>query len=225
MSAAAAAPPRSRSRKRSAPAGHVFGIDVSGPMLDRARQSRAGGPAGRFRAGRRDRLSIRSGKFRSSGLAIWRDVLCRSGALLRQYAAGAAAARAGWLSLAGASRAKTRSSWRRCRRSTSTSRSCRSMGRRIRDRSRLPPKQRVRRILGEAGFTAIAMEPYHLALDVAIGRGSGSSGAGRTRNRPGQPRAGWPSAGGARCRGQFGPRGAGAFRRGRRCGCRHRSGS
>lgn len=30
---------------------------------------------------------------------------------------------------------------------------------------------RVHRILGEAGFTGIAMEPCHLALDVAIGRG------------------------------------------------------
>jgi len=30
---------------------------------------------------------------------------------------------------------------------------------------------RVHRILGEAGFTGIAMEPHHLALDVAIGRG------------------------------------------------------
>jgi hypothetical protein len=30
---------------------------------------------------------------------------------------------------------------------------------------------RVRRILGEAGFTAIAMEPCDLSLDLAIGRG------------------------------------------------------
>src|SRR6476661_7483214 len=30
---------------------------------------------------------------------------------------------------------------------------------------------RVHRILGEAGFTAIEMEPHNLALDVAIGRG------------------------------------------------------
>jgi hypothetical protein len=30
---------------------------------------------------------------------------------------------------------------------------------------------RVHRILGEAGFTGIAMEPCNLALDVAIGRG------------------------------------------------------
>jgi SAM-dependent methyltransferase len=30
---------------------------------------------------------------------------------------------------------------------------------------------RVHRILGEAGFTGIAMEPHNLALDVAIGRG------------------------------------------------------
>jgi SAM-dependent methyltransferase len=30
---------------------------------------------------------------------------------------------------------------------------------------------RVQRILGEAGFTGIAMEPYNLSLDVAVGRG------------------------------------------------------
>ena len=30
---------------------------------------------------------------------------------------------------------------------------------------------RVHRILGEAGFTGIAMEPYNLSLDIAVGRG------------------------------------------------------
>jgi SAM-dependent methyltransferase len=32
-------------------------------------------------------------------------------------------------------------------------------------------EQRVNRILGEAGFTGIVMEPHNLALDIAIGRG------------------------------------------------------
>jgi SAM-dependent methyltransferase len=32
-------------------------------------------------------------------------------------------------------------------------------------------EQRVHRILGEAGFSEIAMEPYNLSLDVAVGRG------------------------------------------------------
>src|ERR1700692_4355677 len=32
-------------------------------------------------------------------------------------------------------------------------------------------EQRVHRILGEAGFSDIAMEPYNLSLDVAVGRG------------------------------------------------------
>jgi hypothetical protein len=35
----------------------------------------------------------------------------------------------------------------------------------------LASEQRVNRILAEAGFTAIAMEPCNLALDVAIGNG------------------------------------------------------
>ena len=38
MSAAAAAPPPSRWRSRSGPTGHVLGIDISAPMLARARQ-------------------------------------------------------------------------------------------------------------------------------------------------------------------------------------------
>ena len=29
----------------------------------------------------------------------------------------------------------------------------------------------MHRILGEAGFTGIAMEPYNLSLDIAVGRG------------------------------------------------------
>ena len=52
---------------------------------------------------------------------------------------------------------------------------------------------RVHRILGEAGFTDIAMEACPLSLDIAIGRGLDGRGAGRARNRPGQPRAGGPA--------------------------------
>ena len=38
MSVAGPEPPRLRSRKKSVPSGHVLGIDISAPMLDRARQ-------------------------------------------------------------------------------------------------------------------------------------------------------------------------------------------
>ena len=49
--------------RKVAPSGHVLGVDVSGPMLERARQSCAERPADRFRAGGRDRLSVRAREF------------------------------------------------------------------------------------------------------------------------------------------------------------------
>ena len=51
----------------------------------------AEGSAGRLRAGGCDRLSVRSGELRSAGLALRRDVLCRSGAVVHQPAQGVAA--------------------------------------------------------------------------------------------------------------------------------------
>ena len=85
---------------------------------------------------------------------------------------------------------------------------------------------RVSRILGEAGFTGVAMEPCNLALDVALGRGLEAAVAERARNRTGQPRAGRSAAGASRRRHQFDARSAGAVRQGRqRCRCRRRSGS
>ena len=73
------------------PAGHVIGIDISAPMLARARQLAPAGAAGRFRARGRNGLSVRSRKLRPSGLALRRDVLRRARALLCQFAQGAAA--------------------------------------------------------------------------------------------------------------------------------------
>ena len=77
---------------------------------------------------------------------------------------------------------------------------------------------RVQRILGEAGFSGIAMEPCNLALDIAIGRGLDAAEA-RSKSAPAlqQP---------PRRPARFQPRGADAAvsptvsRR-----CRHRSGS
>ena len=59
-----------------------------------------------------------------------------------------------------------------------------------------PPKQRVQRILSEAGFTGIAMEPCNLSLDIAIGRGLDAAVKARSKSdRP--PRARRAAAGGA----------------------------
>ncbi len=51
----------------------------------------AEGPFDRFRAGGRDRLSVRARQFRCAGLAVRRDVLRRSRAVVCQHAQGAAA--------------------------------------------------------------------------------------------------------------------------------------
>ena len=70
---------------------------------------------------------------------------------------------------------------------------------------------RVHRILGEAGFSDIAMEPCQLTLDVAVGRGLDAAVEAVARNRPGQPcirRSPRRGAGGCE---ELGPRGALAF--------------
>ena len=61
-------------------------------------------------------------------------------------------------------------------------------------------EERVHRILGGAGFTGIAMEPCPLSLRYRDRPRPRCGGAGRARNRPGQPRAGRP-AGRSPCRG------------------------
>ena len=73
---------------------------------------------------------------------------------------------------------------------------------------------RVRRILGEAGFTGVEMEPCPLCSTPPWAAAS-KGGAGRVRNRPGQPRAGRPAGRTPhRCR-AFDPRSADAVRQGR----------
>ena len=100
----------------------------------------AEGSAGRFRAGRRHRLSVRPCKFRSAGLAVRRDVLRRSGAFVRQHAQGAAAVGPAGIRLLARAARKSVDAWRRCRRSTSTCRNCRRRGRKTPGRSLLPPR-------------------------------------------------------------------------------------
>ena len=86
-------------------------------------------------------------------------------------------------------------------------------------------EERVRRILGEAGFTGIAMEPCRLSLDIAIGRGLDAAVQGALEIGPasraleGQP---------AEVRAAAAIRSARRSRRSpgaRRCGCPDRSGS
>ena len=76
-------------------------------------------------------------------------------------------------------------------------------------------EERVHRILGAAGFTGIAMEACPLSMDIAIGARPRRGGAGRARNRPGEPRAGRPAGGTPRRCHQFDPRSARTVRQGR----------
>ena len=77
--------------ERVAPSGFVLGVDISVPMLSRARQLAPNNPAARLRAGGRHGLSLRSRKLRSPGLALRRDVLRRARGLLCQLAQSVAA--------------------------------------------------------------------------------------------------------------------------------------
>ena len=126
--------------RKVAPSGHVLGVDISGPMLERARQSApkdlpvdfvlADATVYPFEPASFDVLASRFGVMFFADPAL-------SFANMRKALRPAA----GWRSPAGASRAKTRSSWRRCRPPTSTCRNCRSRGRTIPDRLRSPPKR------------------------------------------------------------------------------------
>ncbi len=60
---------------------------------------------------------------------------------------------------------------------------------------------RVHRILGEAGFSRVAMEPCDLALDLAVGRRSGCRSPKRAGNRTFRPCTCGTAAGGGRGRG------------------------
>ena len=156
--------------QKVAPAGHVFGIDVSGPMLARARQSApadlpvdfalADATVYPFDPASYDLLTSRFGVmfFADPALSFsnMRKALKPTGRLA--FAC-----------------------WREPRENPFFMAPLQAVYKHV---PKLPPQgpedpgpfafaseERVRRILGQAGFTAIEMEPHHLALDVAIGRG------------------------------------------------------
>ena len=217
MSAAAAAPRRSRSRRRSAPIGHVLGIDISAPMLARARQV---APAGLpvdfvladatvypFDPASFDLLASRFGVMFFAEPAL-------SFANLRR-----ALRPSGRLAFA---------CWREPRENPWMMAPLQAVYKHVPKLPQQGPEDpgpfafaseaRVHRILGEAGFTGDrdgAVQSRARCRDRARSR---CGGAGRAGNRPGQPRAGGPSAGGARRRDEFDPRDAGAVRAAdRRC--------
>ncbi|KJC59299.1 methyltransferase [Bradyrhizobium sp. LTSPM299] len=152
------------------PSGHVFGVDVSGPMLERAGQSTpksapvdyalADATVYPFDPASFDLLASRFGVMffaePSVSFANLRKALKPSGRLA--FAC-----------------------WKEPRENPFFMAPLQAVYKHV---PKLPPQgpedpgpfafaseQRVTRILGEAGFSGIAMEPHRLELDVAIGRG------------------------------------------------------
>ena len=152
------------------PSGHVFGVDVSGPMLARARASApkelpvdfvlADATVYPFDPASFDLLASRFGVMffaePSRSFANMRKALRPSGRLA--FAC-----------------------WREPRENPFFMAPLQAVYKHVPKLPQQGPEDpgpfsfaseaRVHRVLGEAGFTGIAMEPHNLALDVAIGRG------------------------------------------------------
>jgi SAM-dependent methyltransferase len=156
--------------RKVAPSGHAFGVDISGPMLARARESApkelpvdfvlADATVYPFDPASFDLLASRFGVMFFADPAL-------SFANMRK-----ALRPSGRLAFA---------CWREPRENPFFMAPLQAVYKHV---PKLPPQgpedpgpfafaseARVHRILGEAGFTGIAMEPCNLALDVAIGRG------------------------------------------------------
>jgi SAM-dependent methyltransferase len=156
--------------QKVAPSGHVFGVDVSGPMLARARASAskelpvdfvlADATVYPFDPASFDLLASRFGVMffaePSRSFANMRKALRPTGRLA--FAC-----------------------WREPRENPFFMAPLQAVYKHVAKMPQQGPEDpgpfsfaseaRVHRILGEAGFTGIAMEPHNLALDVAIGRG------------------------------------------------------
>jgi ubiquinone/menaquinone biosynthesis C-methylase UbiE len=156
--------------RKVAPSGHVLGVDVSGPMLARARHSSAAGlsvdfvladaTVYRFDAASFDLVASRF------GVMFFAEPAVSFGNLRR------ALRPSGRLAFI---------CWREPRENPFFMTALQAAYKHVPKLPQLGPedpgpfsfasKERVHRILGEAGFTGTAMEPHNLSLDIAIGRG------------------------------------------------------
>ena len=215
MSAAAAAPTTIAFARKVAPSGHVFGVDISGPMLERARQSApkdlpvdfalADATVYPFEPASFDLLASRFGVMFFADPAL-------SFANMRK-----ALRPSGRLAFA---------CWREPRENPFFMAPLQAAYKHVPKLPQQGPEDpgpfafaseaRVRRILDAAGFTGVEMEAVSAVARRRDRPRPRWGGAGRIRNRPGEPRAGWPAGGTPhRCRG-FHPRSADAVRQGRR---------
>ena len=174
------------------PSGHVFGIDVSGPMLDRARASApkelpvdfalADATVYPFDPASFDLLASRFGVMFFADPALSFSNMRRA---LRP---------SGRLAFA---------CWREPRENPLFMAPLQAVYKHVPKLPQQGPEDpgpfafaseaRVRRILGEAGFTGIAMEPCPLCARCRDRARPRCGGAGRARNRTGEPRAGRPA--------------------------------
>jgi SAM-dependent methyltransferase len=156
--------------KKVGPTGHVLGIDISGPMLARARQNAP--------AGARVDFVLADATVHPFEPASFDLLVSRFGVMFFAEPAVSftnlhkAMRRSGRLAFA---------CWRDPRENPFFMAPLQAVYKHV---PKLPPpgpedpgpfsfasEARVHRILGEAGFKAIAMEPCDLSLDIAVGRG------------------------------------------------------
>jgi SAM-dependent methyltransferase len=156
--------------RKVAPAGHVLGVDVSVPMLERARQSAPSDLPVEFALADAtvypfdpENFDLLASRF---GVMFFAEPVVSFGNLRRALKLSGRLAFACW-------REPKENPWMMT--------PLQAVYRHV---PKMPPvgpedpgpfafasEERVRRILGEAGFAGIAMEPCQLSLDVAIGRG------------------------------------------------------
>ena len=156
--------------RRVGATGYVLGVDISAPMLGRARERApadlplefvlADATVHAFEPGRSDLLFSRFGVMFFADPAVsfanMRKALRTGGRLV--FACWREPRQNPWMMIA------LQEAYKHVPRLP-------EVGRKIRAHSAFASEQRVRRILSEAGFSSIAMEACDVSLDVAFGRG------------------------------------------------------
>ncbi|MBR0872444.1 methyltransferase domain-containing protein [Bradyrhizobium tropiciagri] len=156
--------------RKVAPTGHVFGVDVSGPMLERARQSTPkDAPAG---------YALADATVYPFDPASFDLLASRFGVM---FFADPVASFANLRKAMKPSGRLTFICWKEPRENPFFMAPLQAVYKHVPKMPQVGPEDpgpfsfaseaRVQRILGEAGFTGVAMEPCRLELDVAIGRG------------------------------------------------------
>ena len=172
--------------RRVGPTGYVLGVDISEPMLGRARERApadlplefvlADATVHAFEPGRSDLLFSRFGVMFFADPAVsfanMRKALRTGGRLV--FACWREPRKNPWMMIA------LQEAYKHVPRLP-------EMGPDDPGPFAFASEQRVRRILSEAGFSSIAMEPCDLSLDVAVGQRPGGSGQWCARSRPGKP--------------------------------------